>query len=250
MALAVDFISFNNTIWTTWTLKMAEQWVKVTKTEKAQFVPVPSVPTTTPIASTTSKTPSKKIVFGKATEKALHNKVVEHNKKASAGRKATLGMLKAVYRRGAAAYVASHKQGVNRNQWAMARVNAYLKLLRTGKPTNVSYKADNDLLPKSHPASTKNETAIISSGLDVYENELTVTLGKKEDYTYPEDAILALTEFSGYGYEAESAIRASWLRAVRNNEDPFVRASLLASLGTASLDADLLPKIEESTDNE
>jgi hypothetical protein len=193
---------------------------------------------------------SKKIVFGKATEKTLHEKVIEHNKKAPAGRKATLSMLKAVYRRGAGAYSASHRQGVNRNQWAMARVNAYLKLLRTGKPTNISYKVDNDLLPKGHPRSLENIDSVVASGADAYELELTVTVGAKESYTYPEDAILALTEYSGYGYEAESAIRASWLRAVRNNEDPFVRASILASLGTSSLDADLLPKIEGNDDNE
>jgi hypothetical protein len=228
---------------------MAQQWIPTTKVEKAQFVPVPPAPKVVPAASATTKSSSKKIVFGKATEKALHNKVVEHNKKAPAGRKATLAMLKAVYRRGAGAYVASHRQGVNRNQWAMARVNAYLKLLRTGKPTNVSYKADNDLLPSSHPMSSKNNS-IVASGVDAYESELTITLGTKDSYTYPEDAILALTEFSGYGYEAEPAIRASWLRAVRNNEDPFVRASILASLGTSSLDADLLPKIEDTADNE
>jgi hypothetical protein len=228
---------------------MAQQWIPTTKVEKAQFVPVPPAPKVVPAASATTKSSSKKIVFGKATEKALHNKVVEHNKKAPAGRKATLAMLKAVYRRGAGAYVASHRQGVNRNQWAMARVNAYLKLLRTGKPTNVSYKADNDLLPSSHPMSSKNNS-IVASGVDAYESELIITLGTKDSYTYPEDAILALTEFSGYGYEAEPAIRASWLRAVRNNEDPFVRASILASLGTSSLDADLLPKIEDTADNE
>jgi len=54
-----------------------------------------------------------------------------------------------------------------------------------------------------------------------------------------------MTEYLGYGYEAEPAIRASWLRAVKNGEDPFLRASLLASLGAGSLDADLLPVLEE-----
>jgi hypothetical protein len=42
------------------------------------------------------------------------------------------------------------------------------------------------------------------------------------------------------------AFRASWLRGVRNGDNPFKRASLLASLGYDSLDADLLPKkVEE-----
>jgi hypothetical protein len=78
-----------------------------------------------------------------------------------------------------------------------------------------------------------------------YQQELEASLGSEEDYDSPEQAILAMAEYSGYGYEAEHAIRASWLRAVRNGENPFKRASLLASLGTESLDADLLPIVEE-----
>jgi hypothetical protein len=80
-----------------------------------------------------------------------------------------------------------------------------------------------------------------------YEQELNIELKNKEDYLYPEDAILAMAEYSGYGYEAEEAIRASWLRGVRNGDDPFLRASLLASLGHGSLDGDLLPEFEEGT---
>jgi hypothetical protein len=33
----------------------------------------------------------------------------------------------------------------------MARVNAFLKLVKSGKPTNAKYVSDNDLLPKAHP---------------------------------------------------------------------------------------------------
>ena len=58
---------------------------------------------------------SKKVVFSKATENALSDKVQRHNAKAPEGRKATLGMLKAVYRRGAGAFSTSHRPGVNRN---------------------------------------------------------------------------------------------------------------------------------------
>jgi len=38
----------------------------------------------------------------------------------------TLGQLKAVYRRGAGAYSTSHRPGVSRATWAMARVNSFL----------------------------------------------------------------------------------------------------------------------------
>jgi peptidoglycan/xylan/chitin deacetylase (PgdA/CDA1 family) len=68
---------------------------------------------------------------------------------------ATLGQLKAVYRRGAGAYSTSHRPGVTRGQWAMARVNAYLYLLEHGKPKDSKYITDNDLLPEKHPKSTR-----------------------------------------------------------------------------------------------
>ena len=186
---------------------------------------------------------SKKVVFSKATENALSDKVQRHNAKAPEGRKATLGMLKAVYRRGAGAFSTSHRPGVNRNAWAMGRVDAFLKLLKSGKPSNSAYKSDNDLLPASHPKSSRGVKA---SALDSdYEEELLITLGTKEDYQYPEEAIVAMAEYSGYGYEAEAAIRASWLRAVRNGDDPFMRAGMLASFGHDSLDGNLLPILEE-----
>jgi hypothetical protein len=299
---------------------------------------------------------SRKVVFSKAVEKSLKEKVETHNEKAREGRRATLGMLKAVYRRGAGAYSVSHRPGMTRNGWAMARVNAYLKLLKSGKPANSAYKSDNDLLPAKHPRSTKKNNSITASAglvpeesdlanalieiaekygkfnedatgiwagytppaendvrgigvkcsscvlymgngacriidmevedegkcrfavipdgvVDVgvleaeklgteiqsleelaqiaeeyrFEQELTVELEDEENYNSPEHAILSLAEFSGFGYEAEHAVRASWLRGVRNGENPFKRASNFAMLGYESLDSDLLPK--EGEDN-
>jgi hypothetical protein len=298
---------------------------------------------------------TRKVVFSKATENTLSTKVKEHNEKAPEGRKASLGMLKAVYRRGAGAFSTSHRPGMNRNQWAMGRVNAFLKLLKSGKPTNSAYTTDNDLLPAKHPRSTKRDNSITAAAglvpeesdlanalveiaekygkfnedatgiwagytpagkneykgigvkcsscvlymgngsckiieqevedegkcrfavipdgvVDVgvlegeklgkenrlteeilqeyrFDQELSISLGSKEDYNSPEDAILAMAEFSGAGYEAEDAIRASWLRAVRAGGDPFRRASLLALHGELSLDADLLPSSEEEEDD-
>ena len=293
---------------------------------------------------------TRKVKFSSAVEKSLKNKVEQHNEKAGKGRRATVGMLKAVYRRGAGAYSVSHRPGMTRNQWAMGRVNAFLKLLKSGKPSNSAYKTDNDLLPSGHPRSTKKSNSIAASAglvpeesdlaealveiadkygkfnedatgiwagytppaendvrgigvkcsncvlymgngscriielevedegkcrfavipdgvVDVgvlegeklgneiqspqelaklanewrYEQELNIDLLAEEDYSSPEEAILAMAEYSGFGYEAEHAVRASWLRGVRNGENPFKRASLLASLGYESLDADLLP---------
>lgn len=83
--------------------------------------------------------------------KALEKKVEDHNAKAKNGRKVNMRMLKAVYRRGAGAFSTSHRPDQNRNSWAMARVNAFLKLVKSGKPSNAKYVSDNDLLPKMHP---------------------------------------------------------------------------------------------------
>ena len=105
-----------------------------------------------------AKNPSGKITFSKEVTKQLSNKVKEHNAKGK-GSKASLGMLKAVYRRGAGAYSTSHAPKMSRHGWAIARVNAFLTLLRTGKPSNSGYTQDNDLLPKGHPRKSKAEAA-------------------------------------------------------------------------------------------
>lgn len=286
------------------------------------------------------------IKFGERTETALKNKVTEHNEKAPKGRKATMRMLKAVYRRGAGAYSTSHRPGKSRDQWAMARVNAFLKLLKSGKPENSAYKQDNDLLPASHPKSSKKSNSAITASalvpeerdfanaiLEVVEkhgkfnedgtgvwagytpadenedSDIGVTcancvfygggdqcaiialpvepMGKcrlavlpegavkpedetddreldlasfiagqelstqdidKDQFSTTRDAITALTELSGLGYEAEFAIKASWMRGIDSDEDPFLRAKELAVLKYDSRDADLLPAREESTD--
>lgn len=93
------------------------------------------------------------IEISEATEKALKNKVEEHNEEHGdkKGKKVDLGMLKAVYRRGAGAFSTSHRPGMSRQQWSMARVNAFLYLVRNGRPKDAKYVGDNDLLPSGHP---------------------------------------------------------------------------------------------------
>jgi hypothetical protein len=98
------------------------------------------------------------------TEKALENKVEEHNDEHGDenGKKVTKTMLKKVYDRGAGAYNDSHREGMTQNQWAMARVNAFLYLVRNGNPENDNYTQDNDLLPDGHSkkSSSSEENAI------------------------------------------------------------------------------------------
>jgi len=96
------------------------------------------------------------IELDEATNTALSNKVEEHNQDMAdrdrpVWTRVRLGALKAVYRRGAGAYSTSHRPGVSRGAWAMARVNAFLFLARTGRPENPAYVGDNDLLHPDHP---------------------------------------------------------------------------------------------------
>ena len=62
------------------------------------------------------------ITFSSKVIKALQNKVKEHNSKSK--KKVTLSQLKKVYRRGAGAFSSSHRPGMSRGGWAMARVNS------------------------------------------------------------------------------------------------------------------------------
>lgn len=95
------------------------------------------------------------IGMDESTVRALSSKVREHNASVkkndkSDWSKTNLRALKAVYRRGAGAFSVSHRPGMTRNQWAMGRVNAFLRLLMSGS-AKASYTTDNDLLPKGHP---------------------------------------------------------------------------------------------------
>jgi starvation-inducible DNA-binding protein len=181
----------------------------------------------------------RSITFSAKTEKVLMNKVKEHNEGAKPGRKATMAQLKAVYRRGAGAFSSSHRPGKTRDQWAMARVNAYLKLLRSGSPSNPNYKQDNDLLPQAHPKST---ASIVATALAA--DELYIELRAQNEYETTEHAITEFAEYSGLGYEVIPALRAAWKRGVDNNESGFDRARELAVMTYDSEDADLLPQVE------
>ena len=89
--------------------------------------------------------------------KALENMRDKHNDRYKAkSKKVDLGMLKAVFRRGAGAFSVSHRPGMNRQQWGLARVKAFLKLVGTGERKK-AYTTDLDLLPKGHPQRTEKE---------------------------------------------------------------------------------------------
>ena len=98
-------------------------------------------------------------------EKALKNKIEQYKKdKPGAKHTPTLGQLKAVYRRGAGAFSTSHRPGKTRNQWSMARVNQFIKMIGGGKVKESYRKADGDLLPKGHPSYKGSEDVSLSEG--------------------------------------------------------------------------------------
>jgi len=90
--------------------------------------------------------------------KGLAAKVKEHNAKSK--HKVTTNMLQQVYNRGVGAY-RTNPSSVRPNvsspeQWAMARVNSFLRIVSGSKSAN----HDKDLLPSAHPSSTKKREYI------------------------------------------------------------------------------------------
>ena len=103
------------------------------------------------------------IKISEKTEKALVNLRDKHNDRyKSPSKRVDLGMLKAVYRRGAGAFSSSHRPNVSsREQWSLARVKAFLKLVGTGERKK-AYNTDLDLLPKGHPQKSEKKSESIS----------------------------------------------------------------------------------------
>lgn len=88
----------------------------------------------------------------------LKKKSDEFNKKYKdkLGYGVSVSVLSSVFQRGLGAFNTSHSPKVrSASQWAFARVNAYLYLIKNGRPQNPKYTTDYDLLPKKHPKSKK-----------------------------------------------------------------------------------------------
>ena len=101
---------------------------------------------------------------------ALRKKVEEHNEKYgdNAGKRVTLRMLEAVFRRGVGAY-RTNPQSVRGNvtsvdMWSYARVNSFLYAVRNGRFRGGRF--DLDLLPRAHPLSSKKEYKGLYDDLD------------------------------------------------------------------------------------
>ena len=130
----------------------------VKRSEKA---PKSDTPNKNPKGKGTAKgdaSTSRGAKVSKADEATLRKKSDEFNEryKDKLGYGANVGTLKAVFQRGLGAYNTSHSPTVkSASQWSFARVNAFLYLLKNGRPQNPKYTTDYDLLPAKHPKSTK-----------------------------------------------------------------------------------------------
>lgn len=147
-----------------------------------------------------ASTGSGKITFSDKVITSLKNKVKEHNAKSKD--KVTLGELKAVYRRGAGAFSTSHRPNMTRQQWAMARVNSYLK--RGHSQDNDLRKADEEYL---------DEESILQDYLDLIEKSLIFTeeyieieKGKTSQVSRDSNGNLVYRgiKFAGYGKPRKS----------------------------------------------
>jgi hypothetical protein len=131
--------------------------VKDGKIVKSPKAPKSDTPNKNPKGKGTAKGDASTSRGAKVSEKdakALQKKADEFNEKykKKLGYGVTIGMLKSVFQRGLGAFNTSHSPNVKSpSQWAHARVNAFMYLVKNGKPQNAKYTTDYDLLPKKHP---------------------------------------------------------------------------------------------------
>ena len=129
--------------------------------KKSPKAPKSDTPNPNPKGKGTAKgdaSTSRGAKVSKADEATLKKKSDDFNEryKEKLGYGVNVGMLKTVFQRGLGAFNVSRSPRVrSASQWAFARVNAFLYLVKNGRPQNAKYKGDNDLLPKGHPKSDK-----------------------------------------------------------------------------------------------
>lgn len=131
--------------------------------KKSPKAPKSDTPNRNPKGEGTAKgdaSTSRGAKVSKKDEASLQKKADEFNEryKKKLGYGVTIGQLKSVFQRGLGAFNVSHSPKIKSpSAWAQARVNAYLYLVRNGRPQNPKYTGDFDLLPSKHPKSPKNK---------------------------------------------------------------------------------------------
>jgi hypothetical protein len=157
-------------------------------------------------------------------EKTLQKKVDDFNEKESNTKngRATLGALKSVFQRGLGAFNVSHSPKVRSSeQWAYARVNAFLYLLKTGRPQNKKYTTDNDLLPKDHPKADKMSSIEEDFSWEGYvDEEEQMEMMRQEFQSYDDyptsvrnNACKVIKWKEEYGDEVDGMTQVGWIRA-------------------------------------
>lgn len=145
-------------------IKKKDKYAEVGKRggiKKSPKAPKSATPNRNPKGKGTAKgdaSSSRGAKVSKQDEASLQKKADEFNEryKKKLGYGVTVGMLKSVFQRGLGAFNVSHSPRVkSASQWSFARVNAFLYLVKNGRPQNPKYKGDFDLLPKKHPKSDK-----------------------------------------------------------------------------------------------
>ncbi len=112
------------------------------------------------------------ITFSESTEKAIRGRIEKHNEEVegmASWRRLRMGTAKAVVRRGFGAYSTSHRPGVSRQAWGLARLRAFSYLLKNDRPQNPKYITDNDLLPKEHPRFSAKKENKNNQHIDVFD---------------------------------------------------------------------------------
>jgi len=141
------------------------------------------------------------------TEDTLREKDRKHNEEVgdNPAKRTTYSTLQKVYNRGIGAYntnPSSVRPNVSsKEQWAMARVNNFLRVLKTGKYKSGEH--DTDLLPEKHPLSSKNKEKAMKNKedrhiLNVTETDDTVIVEfeKHEDVEHEGDELETTDEVS------------------------------------------------------
>jgi hypothetical protein len=129
--------------------------------KKSPKAPASDTPNQSPKGKGTAKGNAKGKKGAKVSVKdraTLNKKTNDFNKKYKdkLGYGVTTSQLASVYQRGLGAFNTSHSPKVrSASQWGFARVNAFLYLVKNGRPQNPKYTTDYDLLPSKHPKSPK-----------------------------------------------------------------------------------------------
>lgn len=136
----------------------------------------------------------KSITFSEKVINSLKSKVKEHNEKHS--KKVTLAQLKKIYRRGAGAFSSSHRPGKTRGQWAMARVNMFLKMVRGGKVKKSYRAADQDVAKGSEEYYLEKEGEAFDDFEDIEFNLAKIDLVKAGIEVWDQDQEAEELEYS------------------------------------------------------